>query len=326
MEKRERWILTKTWSITPGSELQLGTIIANPYDPLRTLQPRGPIPVPNALLNPTVKIEQVAQNSTHELADAFRRWANNNPSITVGSLSKKGEGSPELSWTFHELQSHIMRPELDYVERAIEVRDVRAYSDGRGLIRILSEAIFASHRSVYMVTGIAVAIGAQMKPIKIDSTGPQESTQADGSTQVVPITGGSSGFGYGGNTNMDPFKESCDFVFAYQLSEIRRYPRMEHIPYWAYTPTEHSEEGQPMRHSGILRRTQTKKSGLKVAQAEESAPNIKKEIKKPDAGTKLAPTQLGPFGAILRQGARKKMVGRNIGEEAKFDQFMERIE
>lgn len=203
------WVFTKAREYSPTGTLQLGQILAEPFNPGFSLMPGGPLPVPPTILQEESRQESVAMNSADDLTATFGVWARVAGLPAGGEAGTTLESSNELSWHFDQLSSRIMSPSLEYIRAAMRHGDVPEHIKGK----------LFNHR-LYMITGTRTAHGARMEKEASRSFGVTGAGQVEGQSIGAPIDVGVKTAFKSSSSNKERFQNASDFVYAYRLNEI----------------------------------------------------------------------------------------------------------
>ncbi|CEI70496.1 unnamed protein product [Fusarium venenatum] len=197
-EEDKQWIFTGSYNFAPGGLLQLGQILAEPVEPWSKVLSTGPLELP---LDTVVHITS-SMESNNEIVRQFSAWVKAGQKRASFQKGVTVQESHEHVWNFNTLESHTTSPSLDYVKATLKHND---------LFKRLRRNPFMS--SLYMVTGLRVAKGANMRrngqsPMDIQvigsNSGPAVGIQVDTSQRESQVLG------------MVP-----DFILAYRLNEIQ---------------------------------------------------------------------------------------------------------
>ena len=215
-----RWILTKSCDFPPNGPLQLGQILAEPFEPGYVLQPAGPLEIPSKLIHDPTFQEGVNIDSTSELAANFGLWARVIGVPAGGGFQVEVDRSTEMAWHFKKLESRTASPSLAYVRAAMKYGDVP---------ETLKTYLFK--RRVYMVTGVRAAHGAHMEKRDQDETLVQARIDGDLSSQEIPVAAGARAGAAMIDAETHKFDSASDFVFAYRLNEVHYRGKITHKPF-----------------------------------------------------------------------------------------------
>lgn len=217
---RRRYIFTQTREYTPGGTLQLGQVIAHPFEPGHSLLPRGPIPIPSSLIQEETSQESVTATYSHDPVVMFSLWARFTSLPLNSSTGAIFKSSNELSWNFERLSSKVFAPSLDYVTSAMHHGDVLNYIKGK---------LFKSR--VYMITGVRIAHGAKMVKRKSHSIHTHVGGSVDSDAMTAPASAGWKAGLTPSSSSGESFEKASDFVYAYKLNEINYRGRLSHKPF-----------------------------------------------------------------------------------------------
>lgn len=214
----EGWIYTKTRKFEPNKRLQIGQILAKPFQPEFCLTPTGPLTVPGDVLQDKTEDSDPSRSSSHDLKTMFKLWADLNP-LPVGADTDIGlERSNTLSWHFDSLKSTQITPTFQYVQASMEHGDVPAHLK-----------TWRWRKRVFMVTGVTIAEGARMERSDKQSARANASAKADLSGAGLATAGGSGGL-ESKDSSMEKLEKTTDFILAYSLNEIF-YRGIKHRPF-----------------------------------------------------------------------------------------------
>jgi hypothetical protein len=205
------WIFTKTRKFASNGRLQIGQVLAKPFQPESALMPRGPLPMPEDVIVDETEDKNVSISSGSDLKVMFRMWAELNPVPVTGEANVHVDNSDSASWHFDSLKSQQITPPLTYVQVPQHLKKWRC------------------DRRVFMVTGVTVAEGATTAKRFARASGFKTSASGD------PSGTGSTGLGMASefetnNANEETTGESSNFVFAYSVNEVY-YRSMAHAPF-----------------------------------------------------------------------------------------------
>lgn len=214
----EGWIYTKTRKFEPNKRLQIGQILAKPFQPEFSLMPTGPLTVPGDVLQDKTEDSNVSRSSSHDLRAMFKFWADLNPLPVGADTDIDVERSNTLSWHFDSLKSTQISPTLQYVQASMEHGDVPAYLK-----------TFHWDKRVFMVTGVTIAEGARMEKIDMQSAEAYASAKADLSGLGFATAGVAGGLEFK-DSSMEKLGKTTDFILAYSLNEVF-YRKITHRPF-----------------------------------------------------------------------------------------------
>lgn len=212
------WIFTRTRKFAPNGRLQIGQILAKPFQPDSALMPHGPLAVPEGVILDVTEDSNVSLSSSHSFSTMFRIWADLNPISVTADAGNYANHSDVLSWHFNSLKSKQISPPLEYVHNSLEHDEVPNYLRK-----------WRWNKRVFMITGITIAEGA--KVVRRDTQG-----NAIHALGLVDLSGtGYMRVGGGGEaasraSNLEAVGESSNFVFAYTVNEIF-YRKITHKPF-----------------------------------------------------------------------------------------------
>ncbi|KAL7916499.1 hypothetical protein GGI35DRAFT_433218 [Trichoderma velutinum] len=212
------WIFTKTRKFASNGRLQIGQVLAKPFQPESVLMPRGPLPVPKDVIVDVTEDKNVSVSSESDLKVMFRMWAELNPVPIAGETNIHVDRSNSASWHFDSLKSQQITPPLTYVQDSMEHGEVPNYVKK-----------WRWDKRVFIVTGVTVAEGATTAVKNARSAGFKASASGD------PSGTGSGGLGVTSelktsSSNEESTGGSSNFVFAYSVNEVY-YRRMTHAPF-----------------------------------------------------------------------------------------------
>ncbi|OCK98933.1 uncharacterized protein K441DRAFT_653304 [Cenococcum geophilum 1.58] len=205
--EKPTWFLLKSTDYQPGGYLTLGRILKS-YDP-------GDILNPGLLPKVASKIDSVPKKVVTE---AFVSGQSVMVGLFVKFLEVTGLGgeagfgfgkSDAVKYNIEKLETHHFIPEADFVKECLKSPDVQDYITG-GWIK----------KNIYMISGVKIAIGAQME--RIDSS--QQDVHLRGgvntSATCVPIDLGLAGTASSSSQQIRSFRDSAGFVYAFRLRQV----------------------------------------------------------------------------------------------------------
>jgi hypothetical protein len=216
----KRWILTRSTEYRPDGVLQVGQILADPYEPASALHTTGPLDLGDIVPEETA-LTNVTGSQASELSAHFGLWANLNLGLLGGSapLGAGVDGSARTAqsqtWAVDRIASTIITPSDALVDSALHHGDVPSR---------LKRWKFAQR--LFMVSGTRVVHGARMKTAEESSVGGGLNAQADLTAATGGTVPGKTGIMADGKSKESQemeFQGSTDFVFAYRLQEIHYY-------------------------------------------------------------------------------------------------------
>lgn len=220
----ERWIFTKSCDFTPQGSLQLGRILASPFEPGHALQPSGPLPLHRDILVETTSRQNIDIQSNDEILAQFGAWASIGRLPAGFKIDASTQTSHESVWHFDRLESKIMAPSIAYVKAAMRHGDVPS-----------NLKKWSFKKRVYMITGVRAVSGGRMKRSN------EASHNIDASVQVTPHASSLAAEAKAAiatiASDSENFDNASTFVFAYRLNEIRYRGKVTHKP---FTPGETS--------------------------------------------------------------------------------------
>jgi hypothetical protein len=199
------YLLAPNWTYRPHM-ITLGTIVADPFRPHRSLSKPSPAV-------PSSAIETVTENNWRLSVETARGltlsvWAQFLQNINV-KLAAAREKVKAGHFTMDNLETNYLTddPEIEEIAKRCSEQKVKDYMT-RGLLS----------KPVYMVTGVKIAKGFSLQ----GSASVTHEFSGEVASSVTPET--SVGFG-GGVTSRetveDGFESTGDIVFAYQLLRIK---------------------------------------------------------------------------------------------------------
>ncbi|KAH8898071.1 hypothetical protein GQ53DRAFT_742240 [Thozetella sp. PMI_491] len=226
-QTHDGWIFTKTRKFAPGGRIQIGQILAKPFQPESALMPYGPYPLPDGLAVDVTEDTDVNLSTDTELTAMFKLWANINPISVDVAAGAHVDRSNSLSWHFARLSSRQISPPISYVQESLGHGEVPAHlkPPPRWWKRMGRD----NNLRVFMVTGITVAEGATLVRKSHRSTRFHASGSSDVSGAGVLSAGGGGKF-ESTHTDLEKTGASSDFVFAYSVNEVFYRP-VSHIPF-----------------------------------------------------------------------------------------------
>lgn len=115
----EGWIVTKTRKFSADGRLQIGQILAKPFEPESCLLPKGPEPVPNDVVADVTKESDVFVDKQSALTAMFNIWTETAAIPLEASIGAHNERSHTLTWHFESLESTQVSLPFEYVEKAM---------------------------------------------------------------------------------------------------------------------------------------------------------------------------------------------------------------
>lgn len=212
------WIFTKTRKFAPNGRLQIGQILAKPFQPEFSLMPTGPLPIPDDVLQDKTEDSNITLSSGQGLKAMFRLWADLNAAPVSADIGTTVEHSNSLSWQFDALKSTQISPTLQYVQKSMEHGEVPHYLK-----------TWRWDKRVFIVTGITIAEGARMEKEKSRFTEAHASASADFSGMDLLDTGAEARL-ESKDSKTEKLGGTSDFVFAYSLNEVF-YRKVKHKPF-----------------------------------------------------------------------------------------------
>jgi hypothetical protein len=214
------WIFTTTRKFAPTGRLQIGQILAKPFQPEFSLLPIGPLPIPSDILRDETEDSNTSLSSAYDLKALFKLWADLNVLPAKGGASINIERSDRLSWNFDSLKSTQITPTRQYVQDSLQHGEVARYIEAWS---------WPWDRRLFIVTGVTIAEGARMEKSRsraaaIEAAG-NVGISSSGSARV-----GGEGHLESTDTNTERLGGASDFVFAYSLNEIF-YRKVTHRPF-----------------------------------------------------------------------------------------------
>jgi hypothetical protein len=239
------WIYTRARDYRPGGILRLGQILTDPYNPASARISSTAQAIPEHIQVDRSKHLDVTLEHNEALEVAFNAWANiyGMPVGLSGGVETKDEA--EVKWHFDELNGETMAFDDKYGAAALRDNpNVVSYIERQWGI----EKIF---KRLYMITGIRTAVGAKMKKTEKHTGEAGGKAKADGRAANFPLEGGAGFKGKQTSGSKELFEDATDFVYQYQLYEIRYFPHFNPEPFThgqAETEKEGSEKPkeQPM--------------------------------------------------------------------------------
>jgi hypothetical protein len=217
-QTHDGWIFTKTRKFAPNGRLQIGQILAKPFQPEFSLMPTGPLPVPDDVLQDKTEDSNASLSSGHNLKAMFKLWVDLNALPVGADTGIHVEHSNTLSWHIDSLKSTQISPTLQYVQASMQ------YGEVPGHLKT-----WRWDKRVFMVTGVTIAEGARMVKSDLRSAGAHASAKADLSGVGLSTAGG-AGQLESKDTNTEKLGGASNFVFAYSLNEVF-YRKITHKPF-----------------------------------------------------------------------------------------------
>jgi hypothetical protein len=195
----------------PDYAIRIGQVITSPSEPWKPLAP--PLPIPESFLQRTLK-KDWGSEVFREREQRLGVWAQFAAMICgVGADAVVAWSRKNVeAFQFDELETTFFEPDLEYVQASVvgpERGSVADWvKDNRG-------------KSVYMVTGVKVARGAQH--LRVNSRGVDVDLKpgVDATPFIgLPLSGGPQVGAGRSKGNVTWFSDSSDFVFAYRLRRI----------------------------------------------------------------------------------------------------------
>lgn len=210
----EGWIFTKTRKFAVNGRLQIGQILAKPFEPEFCLLPEGPRPLPEKLVQDITEELNVSLDSEHDLKAMFNLWAETTAIPVKGSVGAKTEHSNKLSWQFDSLQSIQMSLPFDYVEESMQYGEVPRH------LKEWHLKDWRWNKRIFILTGVTLAKGARMVKSDTKSSGVHGNLAGDGTTASAPVSSGAEAQVESKHSTIEQVGETSNFVFAYSVNEV----------------------------------------------------------------------------------------------------------
>ena len=218
------YFLAPTWDYPPNGPIALGNIIAKPSNPAQPLNATDRLPIPiNSLIEPTFKTDwEWVKDKLRE--GKIGIWARFLEALGIKvDVGVSYDGSNDETYAFDRMETSMFRPTDEYVKESMRAP---------GVVRFVQKSNYK--KPVYMITGLRIVHGAQVKSLKSKGHSAQFSIGGDGTLTGVPAS-------VGPEVNVSlkekegvSFGASSDFVFAFQLRRVhieRKTKAVEHEEY-----------------------------------------------------------------------------------------------
>jgi len=209
LRTREGWIFTRTRHFKEGGRLQIGQVLADPFQPDTVLMPNGPLELPEDVIHDDTEETNVSWDSERGLKAMFNLWAEVTL-LPVGATSGvKVDKTDNISWQFESLKTDQISPPLEYVKKAMRHGEVPHYLRK-----------WRYDKRVFMVTGVTIAKNAQMVKINSNTTAVNATAKTDLESTGAPMTLGAGGEREVHNREVEKVGQATNFVFAYSVNEV----------------------------------------------------------------------------------------------------------
>ncbi|KAE9371037.1 hypothetical protein N431DRAFT_467251 [Stipitochalara longipes BDJ] len=219
------WIYTRARDYRPGGILRLGQILTDPYNPASARISSTAQEIPAHIQVDKSKHLDATLEHSEALEVAFNAWANiyGMPVGLSGKVETKDE--MDVKWHFDELRGETMAFDDQYCQEALRDNvNVVSYIERQWSV----EKIF---KRLYMITGVRTAVGAKMTKTEKHTQEAGGQAKFDGSGANVPLQVGAGLSGKQTSGSKESFEEATDFVYQYQLYQIRYYPHFKPEPF-----------------------------------------------------------------------------------------------
>ena len=249
------YFLAPTRDSPPDGPIVLGSLIASPNNPEDAINGTAP----PAFLDPKAPYEAYQTNWSSEREKYFSGsggiWASFLQFAGLGGdLSITASKSDKDIFQFQKLVTKYFVPNTKYVREAVKDPDVDDF---------LRKTKYRD--SLYMITGVKIAIGATVTKEKMRERGVYAQFGVDlTATMGMPIQFGPKGDFKKGQSEKESSSEMSDFIFAFRLRKIRfkkgEIVHEDYTKHALYSNTEPANEGdeeQEMVVDGLAEEAET---------------------------------------------------------------------
>lgn len=201
------YFIPEDFDSPPDGPIRLGNIIADPLDPLNTLNENTPVtPLDSPVYsNPTTSFKATRGKMRSGEAGV---WAKIFESIDF-KIQGRYEKDIEDVYTIDTIDTTFFVPKIKYMESSVAAQGVVDYL----------KASRWKKRDIFMITGVKVAKGASITLGRKKGLEGSVKAAFNANSAVVPITAGASAGAKTTENETTEFKKD-NFILAYQLRKI----------------------------------------------------------------------------------------------------------
>lgn len=206
--KVKTYFLVPGWDFPIGS-IQLGSIIASPSFPHRSLTENDIIPIDTKVhLSDKYDFSTTLDKSKSK---KFGLWAQFLQIFGLGAeASVSFDKSTIDTYAFQHMQTAWFLPSKAFVDACVKNTNV---------VEFLEQTNFRKH--LYIITGLKTVEGASVTTVKIKGRGVNAKLGFDGTLAAVPVTVGPEVERNIEEYETASFKKSSPVIFAFQLTAVR---------------------------------------------------------------------------------------------------------
>ena len=207
---KKTYFLAPNVDYPPSSNISLGRIWTDPFDPGTCINPDGPLPFPS-----NMQVQHGHKTDWRNETDGQHKrvigiWARFLQFVGIDAeASIAWHNSNGDKYKFKRLDTDFIDPTMEYYTQSVLAPSVAEY---------IVETNF--RKSIYMITGVKIARGAHVEQARSEGAGTHLKVGVDGATAVYPVAAGPEVTISSSNSETTSSKGSSDFVFAYRLREI----------------------------------------------------------------------------------------------------------
>ncbi|OAQ72105.1 hypothetical protein VFPPC_00154 [Pochonia chlamydosporia 170] len=207
---RKHWIVTRTSEYTPNGVLQVGQILADPFDPASALHPGGPLRVPPGVTIEHSVARDVTISQAHEASAVFEIHCRLSGVLAGLGSDTTMQNAQGQNFQFQEVLTRIITPSNEYVDQSLRHGDVPRKLKGR----------LPHIGRLYMVTGVRVAKGAWMRSASTQNVTASANANLDLAGSSVPVQLGVNAEAGRRTSEHNQLTPVSDHVYAYRLHRI----------------------------------------------------------------------------------------------------------
>lgn len=207
---KKTYFLAPNLDYPPSSNISLGRIWTDPSDPGTCINPDGPLPFPSNMQVQHGHKTDWKNKTGGQHKGLIGIWARFLQVVGIDAEANvTWHNSKGDTFEFMKLYTEFIDPTTEYYTQSVLEPSVADY---------IAETKF--RKSIYMITGVKIARGADVKQESSKEAGTHLKAGIDGTTTAAPVAVGPEVTISSSKSETTSSKGSSDFVFAYRLREI----------------------------------------------------------------------------------------------------------
>ncbi|KAJ5389010.1 uncharacterized protein N7496_000078 [Penicillium cataractarum] len=204
---KKSYLLMPNFDCPSNGPVALGQIITSPFDPESAINTVSRLPPAEIFHSSKTAFQTLIEKESSRNYGVWSRFLG--LSILGGEAGFLSSRSNSSYMYISRLNTDYFNPTIEYIEKSLRHPQT---------LKALSQQNF--EKNIYMITGIKIAIGANMQSLSTKKQGMNLDIGVDLTTLGVPLQAGPKLEPSSAQREGTAFSNSTDFVFAYRLREI----------------------------------------------------------------------------------------------------------